>query len=161
MTRNSRSKEPARFRGRWGIKPDPERCAAAIPERRVGFHQCPNAPKPGSDFCSTHTPLVTAADSPELWVVGQDYGDDKPRLVSVKILKETSKQILLAESLGGFNYHERIGKTDGEPDQGARTPNGAVERHIRECKVKVEAARRALAEAEHALEQAEDLLNGV
>lgn len=141
-----------RFRGRYGVEPNPTRCAASIPEPRVGFHQCPNNPKPGTEWCGIHTEEEIPENPDLLWIV---YEGD---LASVPIRKETKKQVVI-ESLGAFEWKMKIHKnTDGKLEIGFRTRLEAVQHFLKSVEKSLTNARHAVVKAELKKHQAEQLL---
>lgn len=148
--------EPFRFKGRFGVVPDPERCAASVSAGRATIVQCSKKRRPNSEWCATHEPEVVADDAPSIWAVESLFGSD-PKLVSAKILKETTKQIKLEERTGdGFGYRTTLAKdpVTGKPEVGGRTPIEAVTRFLatreRNLRVAEENLRRARADVEQA-----------
>ena len=141
------SREPFRFKPIYGGSINEKNCKASVGRGRGGVGQCSRKPIKGTDWCDSHTKIETAEDADVLW--GVSSSNEGLSLISVKILKETKKQILLAERKAPFDYHERIPKDDGKPRLGYRSRFEAAQayawRHARRLK-----------NAEEALKQAEE-----
>jgi hypothetical protein len=103
---------------------------------------------------------VVSEDAPMLWAVDESYKGDL-KLVSAKIVKETDKQIRLAEPVGsGFNYRTLVSKDPdtGALERGARSPVEAVERFLAGREDALRSAEEAVVRAKTARDEALHLL---
>jgi hypothetical protein len=106
--------------GSFGAEIDETRCRSSVGRGRASVTQCNSFPIKGTEWCRAHTELVVTDTAGEIWGVEPVRGDLK--LVSVKILKETKKQIVLADRRSPFGYKGRIKKCDdGSLEFGFRT----------------------------------------
>jgi len=138
--------------GGWAGEADPNRCAASVSRGCAGIGQCGNKPKPGTEWCGTHT-VEDAPENPDLlWRVYRG------ELVGVPIVKETKKQIHLADRVLAFDCYGKIGRRDdGSPEMGFRTRYEAACDHVSRCRSAVERARENLKAAELEERAAEQL----
>jgi len=149
--------ETHRWKPHWEHeRVDESRCRASVSRGRMGLSQCSKKPRKGTEWCGSHTVDVAGEDADLLW--GIDTSTTPPTLMSVKITKETVKQITLADRLSPFDYKERIRKTSKGPEYGFRSRLEAAQAFVEKHKKRLDYAKRALTNAEHDLKVAEKLL---